>query len=72
MKNQKPIKKQLNNYAKYSSLGFQMVVIILIGVFGGLKLDKYLAWKIPVFTVVFSLLSVALAIYFAIKDFLKK
>jgi len=72
MKNQKPIKKQLNNYAKYSSLGFQMVVIILIGVFGGLKLDKYLAWKIPVFTVVFSLLSVALAIYYAIKDFLKK
>ncbi len=72
MKNQKPIKKELNNYAKYSSLGFQMVVIILIGVFGGLKLDKYLAWKIPVFTVVFSLLSVALAIYYAIKDFLKK
>ena len=72
MKNQKPRKKELNNYAKYSSLGFQMVAIILIGVFGGLKLDKYLAWKIPIFTVVFSLLSVALAIYYAIKDFLKK
>jgi flagellar basal body-associated protein FliL len=41
----------LNAYARYSSLAFQMLFIIL--------------------TVVVSLLAVALAIYFAIKDFLK-
>lgn len=72
MKKQKPLKTQLNNYAKYSSIGFQMMAIILIGVFGGFKLDKYLALKIPIFTVVFSIASVGLAIYYAIKDFLKK
>ncbi len=64
-------KKQLNNYAKYSSLGIQMLVIILAGVFGGIKLDEFLAWEFPVFTVVFSILAVFLAIFHAVKDFLK-
>ena len=70
MKEEKP-KKQLSNYAKYSSLGIQMLVIILVGVFGGIKLDEYIGWKFPLFTVVFSLLAVVLAIYYAVKDFLK-
>ena len=70
MKEIKP-KKQLNNYAKYSSLGIQMLVIILVGVFGGIKLDEYIGWKFPLFTVVFSLLAVIFAIYYAVKDFLK-
>ena len=64
-------KSKLTNYAKYSSIAFQMLLIILIGVFGGIKLDKYLNWEFPVFTVVFSILSVFLSIYFAIKDFIK-
>jgi hypothetical protein len=64
-------KNPLKNYAKYSSIAFQMLVIILLGVFGGYKLDQYLELKFPVFTLVLSLASVALAIYYAIKDFLK-
>ena len=64
-------KKQLNNYAKYSGLGLQMLVIILAGVFGGIKLDELLDWGFPVFTVIFSLAAVFLAIYHAVKDFLK-
>ncbi len=59
------------NYAKYSSIAFQMLFIILIGVFGGIKLDKYLNWDFPVFTVVFSILSVIFSIYYAIKDIIK-
>lgn len=66
-------KKQLNSYAKYSIMGFQMGAIIFLGMFGGIKLDELLGLKkFPVFTLVLSLLSVFLAIYFAIKDFLKK
>lgn len=65
-------KKSLNSYARYSSVGFQMVFIILGGTFGGFYLDKWLAWKFPVFTVVGSVLSVFLAIYFVIKDLLNK
>jgi len=65
-------KKQLNNYAKYSSIAFQMLAIILIGVFGGVQLDAWLKLSFPVFTVILSLLSVSLAIYTVVKDLLKK
>lgn len=61
----------MNDYAKYSSLAFQMIAIILIGVFGGIKLDEYLKLNFPVFTVILSILSVAFSIYYAIKDLLK-
>jgi hypothetical protein len=65
-------KKPLNDYARYSSIALQMLVIIAGGIFGGYKLDEYLDLKFPVFTVVLSFLSVAFAIYFVIKDLLKK
>lgn len=57
---------------RYASMGTQMLVIIGLGVFGGYKLDKYFQFKVPVFTLVLSLLSVSAAIYLSIKDFLKK
>lgn len=65
-------KNQLNDYAKYSGMAFQMVAIMLAGVFGGIKLDA-LVTKIefPVFTITFTLLAVVLAIYLSIKDFIK-
>lgn len=69
--NQEKTAKSLSNYAKYSSLAFQMIAIILIGVFGGMKLDKWLEFRFPVFTVVLSLLATSLAVYYGIKDFLK-
>jgi len=65
-------KKPVNDYIKYSSLGFQMLAIILLGVFGGFKLDQLLHIRFPVFTLVLSMLSVGLAIYYGVKDFLKK
>jgi F0F1-type ATP synthase assembly protein I len=57
---------------RYASMATQMGVIITLGVFGGYKLDKYLELKTPIFTLVLSLLSVGVAIYLSIKDFLKK
>jgi len=60
--------KVLNNYARYSNLGAQMVVIILAGTFGGIKLDKMLHLKFPVFTVVLSFGSVILALYVVLKE----
>ncbi len=63
-------KNKLNNYAKYSSLTFQMAIIIIAGVFGGLKADQYLNTK-PVFTIILSILSVVIAVYYAIKDLIK-
>ena len=70
LKSQNP-NQLLNNYAKYSSIGFQMIFIIVAGTFGGIKLDEYTGFQFPLFTVVCSLAAVALAIYTSIKDFLK-
>ncbi|HBF87674.1 MAG TPA: hypothetical protein DDX39_03445 [Bacteroidales bacterium] len=65
-------KNQLNNYVKYSSVAFQMVAVILIGVFGGDWLDKYFEFKTPIFTIFLSLISVMGSIYLVLKDFIKK
>ncbi len=71
MKLNKP-KKELNSYVKYSGLAMQMGLIIAAGMFAGVNLDKLTGWKFPLFTLILSLGSVVLAIYMAIKDFLKK
>ncbi|OQY00289.1 MAG: hypothetical protein B6I20_09030 [Bacteroidetes bacterium 4572_117] len=71
---QKPKQKsktRVDNWIKYSGLSIQMVVIILLGFFGGLKLDEFLQWKYPVFTVLFALLSIFIALWLVIRDFLK-
>ena len=70
-----PKKKQpdeSNAYMRYATMGTQMLVIIGLGVFGGYKLDKWLEFKIPVFTLILSLLSVAAAIYLSVKDLYRK
>lgn len=72
---QQPLKKEkktLKAYGKYSSIAFQMLVIILAGVFGGRELDKWVEWQFPVFTLILSILGVFLAIYTVIKDFIRK
>lgn len=66
-----PLKKPLPNYVKYSNIAIQMAIIITAGVFGGLQLDKLLNWRIPIFTLILSLVAVSIAIYLAIKDFIK-
>jgi F0F1-type ATP synthase assembly protein I len=52
-------------------MAFQMLVIILLGIFAGYKLDLWLHTK-PVLTIILSLSSVILAIYFVTRDLLKK
>ena len=67
----KPTNKKIDyikSYGKYSSMGVQMIVIIGGGVWGGYLLDQWVGWKFPVFIVVGSILSVAGAIYFVVKD----
>lgn len=69
---QKQLGNSLNTYARYSSLAFQMMAILLLFVFAGYKLDSWTECHFPLFKLLFSLLGVVLAIYFAVKDFLKK
>jgi len=45
-----------------------MAAIIFLCTWGGVKLDAWLQLKIPVFTVVLSLASVALSLYYFLRD----
>lgn len=66
-------KLSLTDYGKYSAMGFQMLAIMGLGIFAGIKIDAMLGMeKTPVFTILLALVSVVLAIYFVVKDLLKK
>lgn len=49
-------------------MAFQMIVIIGLAALGGIKLDKIIPWKFPVFTLVFTLLGVFIALYYFIHE----
>ena len=67
----KPKKGQLNPFVKYSSMGMQMVLPIIGGVYGGLKLDEVYETG-NLWTVVLSLIGVFAGLYLALKDFIKQ
>ncbi|MBW8050323.1 MAG: AtpZ/AtpI family protein [Cytophagales bacterium] len=56
---------------KYSGLAFQMLAVILVGLYGGIKLDKYLELQFPAFTLVFTLSGVVVSMLWVIKDVLR-
>jgi F0F1-type ATP synthase assembly protein I len=62
----------LKFYAKYSSLAFQMIAIILAGAFGGRALDKWIEWEFPVFTLSLTILSVVMATIYGMRELFKK
>lgn len=72
MKTKSPGKRAVDQYIRYTNIAFQMAIIIGAGVFGGLRLDQWAGWKLPVFTVLLALISVGIAIYVSIRDFIKK
>jgi len=64
-------KKRLNNYARFSGVGFQMLATIGVGVWGGIKLDNNYPNNYQVFTVICSLISIGVALYLVIKQVTK-
>jgi len=57
-----------SSYARYWGMAVQMILIISAGSFGGYKLDDWLNFSFPIFTLVLSLSSVTLAIWLFIKE----
>ena len=55
-------KRQWDAGASYAGLAVQMGVIIAIGAYGGVRLDRWLDLS-PLFVIVCSLASIALAMY---------
>ena len=69
---EKGVGQKMNNYVKYSSMVFQLAVVIGLGVWGGRSLDKYLEMKFPVFTLIFLFIAIFGGMYWAVKDLIRK
>jgi hypothetical protein len=67
-------KKQPSDLGKYAGMATTMAIIIGGGTFGGRWLDVHypLSAKFPVYTLTLALLSVFAAMWYFIRDFVKK
>lgn len=70
--NRKENQRNTNNYMKYSSLAFQMLGTIVLFTYGGYKLDEWQQNKVPVWTLVLSLASIAGSLYMFIRSVTKE
>ena len=59
---------KINNYARFTGIGFQMIAIIGLGSYGGVKLDEAYPNNYSIWTIVCSLASVGIAMYFVVKQ----
>lgn len=64
----KPPKKPLNDYIRFSAMGIQMGVTILLMTWLGMQLDRYLQLKHPVFTIFMALVSAGGVMYYFIRQ----
>ncbi len=58
-------------YAKYSTIAIQMVLILLIFVWGGKKLDQKYNHDENLFVIILGILGVFIALYVSLKDFIR-
>jgi hypothetical protein len=65
-------KSKIDNFIRYSSLGFEMMAIIGAGTFGGYKIDQWMENEFKGFTLGLMIFSVVLAIIYGTRNLLKK
>jgi hypothetical protein len=65
-------KNSPSGFLKYSGMAMQMLGTILVFTYGGYKLDEWQQNKVPVWTLILSLASIAASLYLLIKSFTKK
>ena len=61
-----------NQYLKYSGMAFQMMAVTAVFAVGGVLLDRKLALRVPVFTIVLTIAGVFLAMYSSLREFIIK
>lgn len=72
-KNQEEKRKQLlNNYARYSGIGAQIAVPVVLGILGGRWLDNHFLTKQPIWTAGLAILGVFAGLYLVFRDIFKK
>ncbi|MGI4021278.1 MAG: AtpZ/AtpI family protein [Janthinobacterium lividum] len=58
----------MNNYIKYSGMGFQMIVILGIFSFTGYKIDQYLHHQVQWVTAIMALTGIFVSLYIVFKS----
>lgn len=71
-KKNNPDRNQPSRFLKYSGMATQMLGTILVFTYAGYKLDERQQHKVPVWTLVLSLLSIAASLYLLIRSFTKQ
>lgn len=72
---EKPLQKatrRANTFVQYSSIGFQMLGTIGLGVWGGIKLDEWQGNQKPIWTLSLSLFSIGASLYLFIRSLPKQ
>lgn len=70
--NNKKYKSKIDDFIRYSSLGFEMMAIIGVFTFGGYKIDQWMENQFKGFTFGLMILSVIIAVVYATRNLLKK
>lgn len=70
--NNKKYKSKIDDFIRYSSLGFEMMAIIGVFTFGGFKIDQWMKNQFKGFTLGLMILSVIIAVVYATRNLLKR
>ena len=62
----------MKSYSKYMSMTFQMILIIVMGGFGGKALDNYFRLENHLFAIVLIILAAAIALFILFKTLFNK
>ena len=60
--------REINSYAKFSGVAFQMIAVIGVFAFAGYKIDESMAHRVKWVTAVLSLIGVFIALYIVIRS----
>ena len=76
MSNQNPKKptsknKALNAYGRYSSLAIQIVIVVIVFAWFGMKLDEWMETEIPGWTISMTGIGIVGALYYLYKSVTK-
>lgn len=66
------VRHKTSSYAQYSSIAFQMLGTIGLGVWGGMKIDEWQGNRLPIWTIVLSLTAIGASLYLFIKQLPKE
>ncbi len=65
-------KNSLDDYARYTAIPIELIVIILLFTWIGHQIDQKVRFEIPIFTVLLAIIGIGIGLYVALKSFLHK